>query len=326
MLAKNLPKSSNFYLTYFILQGLGSAAKQVINYSDLFEYIFYDYVFDRTPRKKYTRRSKMKGISWGTVYPKLTNLTVIAIAYSCIAPLVLGFAVVGLQMFCLAYKHNLLYVIQVKVEPRGTCYALALQQLLTGVYLAELCLFGLFTLQDAAGPATLMVILLVVTAVHHFVVNRYLNPLEKHLLLDAAAADEEGQGLLSQTRASGLPVPQKLPATFLDPLAWLLESRVLPSKDDLRPYLQDPAEDDDVPRYTDDEISNAYLNPALTSKLPKVWIPRDSRGVSKNELRENEAAGVPSTDDGAELNEKGEVVWDQDDFSTVPIFKLPKKY
>ncbi|KAI9876392.1 MAG: hypothetical protein M1823_007291, partial [Watsoniomyces obsoletus] len=56
LLAKNLPKSSNFYLTYFIIQGLGSAAKNVINYSDLFEYIFYDCFFDRTPREKYVRR------------------------------------------------------------------------------------------------------------------------------------------------------------------------------------------------------------------------------------------------------------------------------
>jgi calcium permeable stress-gated cation channel len=323
LLAKNIPKSSNFYLTYFILQGLGSAAKQVINYSDLFEYIFYDYFFDRTPRDKYTRRSRMKGISWGTVYPKLTNLAVIAIAYSCIAPLVLGFAAVGLQMFYLAYKHNLLYVIQVKVEPRGASYALAMQHILTGVYLAELCLFGLFTLRKAAGPATLMVVLLVSTALHHFTVNRYLNPLEKHLLLDEAAT-EETEGLLARTRRSGSLVPETLPVRFLDPLGWLLEPRMLPSKDDLRPYLQDPAEDD--PHYTDEEVQNAYLNPALTSKMPKVWIAKDSRGVSKNELRENEEAGLPSTDDGAELSEKGNVVWDQDDFSTVPIFKLPKKF
>lgn len=76
-LSKNLPKSATFYLTYFVIQGIGSAAKNVINYSDLFEYLFYDYVFDRTPREKYVRRSKMKGIGWCSVYPKFANLTVI---------------------------------------------------------------------------------------------------------------------------------------------------------------------------------------------------------------------------------------------------------
>jgi calcium permeable stress-gated cation channel len=325
LLAKNLPKSSNFYLTYFIIQGLGSAAKNVINYSDLFEYIFYDYVFDRTPREKYVRRSKMKGIGWGSVYPKFANLTVIAIAYSCIAPLVLGFAAIGLHLFYLSYKHNLLYVIQVKVEARGVCYALALQHLMTGIYLAELCLFGLFTLRGAPGPATLMAVLLVMTGLHHFVVNHYLGPLEKYLILEKPAAEGESEGLLSRNRRGGV-VPDKLPLTFLDPFGWLVEPRIFASTDDLRPYLLDPTDDDDIPHYTEDEVRNAYLNPALTSKTPKVWIPKDVHGVSKNEISENESAGLSTTDEGAELDAEGKLVWDKDNFDTVPIFKIPKKY
>ena len=321
-LAKNLPSSSNFYLTYFIIQGIGSAAKNIINYSDLFEYIFYDYFFDRTPREKYARRSKMKGISWGSVYPKFANLAVIAIAYSCIAPLVLGFATIGFYFLYLSYKYNLLYVIQVKVEARGICYALALQQLMTGVYLSELCLFGLFGLSNALGPAALMIVLLHITALYHILVDRYLGPLEKYLSLDKPSADEEG--LLSHVRSPR--IPEKLPLTLLDPFGWLLEPRVFASKDDLRPYLVDPADDDDIPHYSDDEVKNAYTNPALTSKIPKVWIPKDAYGVSKNEISENDEAGMPTTDEGAELDKDGKLIWDQDDFSTVPNFKIPKKY
>ena len=326
LLAKNLPSSSNFYLTYFIIQGIGNAAKQVINYSDLGEYIFYDYFFDRTPREKYVRRSKMKGISWGSVYPKFANLAVIAIAYSCIQPLVLGFAAIGFYLFYLAYKYNLLYVIQVKVDARGVCYALALQHLMAGVYLAELCLFGLFILRGAPGPAALMVLLLVGTALYHFVVNRYLGPMEKYLSLDKPMLDEEDQGLLILSHARKLDIPEKLPLVLMDPLASLLEPWFFASKDDVRPYLQDPADDDDTPHYSDDEVKNAYLNPALTSKMPKAWIPRDAHGVSKNEISENEEVGISMTDEGAELDGTGKVIWDKDDFSTVPIFKIPKKY
>src|ERR1700712_356771 len=36
ILGRQIPKASNFYLTYFILQGTASAAKNVLNYSDLF--------------------------------------------------------------------------------------------------------------------------------------------------------------------------------------------------------------------------------------------------------------------------------------------------
>lgn len=37
LLAENLPKSSKFYLTYFILQGLASSASNMLNQSDLFK-------------------------------------------------------------------------------------------------------------------------------------------------------------------------------------------------------------------------------------------------------------------------------------------------
>ena len=326
LLADNLPDSSNFYLTYFIIQGIGSAAKQIINYSDLGEYIFYDYFFDRTPREKYARRSKMKGISWGSVYPKFANMAVIAIVYACIQPLVLGFAAIGFWLFYLAYKHQLLYVVQVKVEARGVCYALAVQHLMTAVYLSELCLFGLFMLKSAAGPAALMVILLVGTVIYHVVVNRYLEPMEKYLSLDKPMLDEEDQGLLIMSHARKLDIPEKLPLVLMDPLAPLLEPWFFDPKDTLRPYLQDPADDDDTPRYLDDEVKNAYLNPALTSKMPKAWIPKDAHGVSKNEISENDEAGIPMTDEGAELDENGKLIWDKDDFSTVPIFKIPKNY
>lgn len=236
----------------------------------------------------------------------------------------MGFAAIGIYLYYLSYKHNLLYVVQVKIETRGASYALALQHVLTGVYLAELCLFGLFTLRGAPGPAALMAVLLVLTALHHFVVNRYINPFEKHLLLDKPA-DEERQGLLSH-ESSGRSIPETLPLVFLDPLASILEPRILSSLDDLRPYLQDPADDEDVPHYSEDEIKNAYLNPALTSKLPKIWIPRDAHGVSREEIAENEAAGLPTTDEGAELDEKGELQWDKDNFESAPIFKIPKIY
>src|SRR5271170_4878076 len=61
LLAENLPKASNFYLSYFILQGFASSANQLLNYSDLLEYIAYDKFFDKTPRDQYTRYTRMKG-------------------------------------------------------------------------------------------------------------------------------------------------------------------------------------------------------------------------------------------------------------------------
>lgn len=71
LLARELPKSSNFYLTYFIIQGTTSAADNLLNYSDLLTYLIYDRLFDKTPRQKFNRFTSMKGIAWGKVFPKV---------------------------------------------------------------------------------------------------------------------------------------------------------------------------------------------------------------------------------------------------------------
>lgn len=77
ILSESLPTASTFYLSYFILQGTASAAKQVLNYTDLFEWLFFSTFFDKTPRDKYNRFIDIKGISWGSVFPKFTNFAII---------------------------------------------------------------------------------------------------------------------------------------------------------------------------------------------------------------------------------------------------------
>ena len=333
LLARNVPKAANFYLAYFIVQGLGSSANTILNYSDLFEYLFYDKFIDKTPRQKYSRRSSMKGAAWGKWYPKFTNFAVIAIAYSCIAPLLLAFAAVGLYLFYLCYKYQLLYVVQIKLETRGASYTMALQHLMVGVYLSQLCLLGLFSIKGATGPSVLMGIFLIMTAIYHITVDRYLTPLEQQLPLDVLADNDEEEPLLDaeeddvrQQSKVHRAAQGKLPVRILDPLAAFLEPNLFASVNTLRPWLQDPATADDFPHYSDDEVKNAYLNPALTSKTPKAWIPKDQHGISTQEIEENKKAGVPTTDDGAELDSQGDLQWDMDDFSKAPIFKLAKKY
>ncbi|RVX70907.1 hypothetical protein B0A52_06064 [Exophiala mesophila] len=335
LLAKNLPKASNFYLTYFIIQGIGTASKNIINYSDLLQFLFYYNVMSKTPRQKYNTYIQIKGISWFNVFPKFTNFAVIAIAYSCIAPLVLGFAAVGIYLFYLSYRYNLLYVIQVKSETRGESYTRALQHLMVGVYLSELCLIGLFGIKKASGASTLLVILFLTTIVYHLTINRYLGPLEMYLPVDALNnVDEESRLLDSNGGANPSEDSRiyrlgrgKVPTVLLDPLASFLEPHVFASQEALRPWLQDPeGEYEETVSYTEEQLENAYLNPALTSKTPKIWLPKDSNGLSNKEVEENEKAGLPCTNDGATLDYESKIRWNTEDFSTVPIFKEATKF
>lgn len=336
LLAENLPKASNFYLTYFILQGTASAAQNVLNYSDLFEYLFYNMFLDKTPREKYSRYTSMKGIGWGKVYPKFTNMAIIAIAYSCIAPLVLGFAAIGLFLYYLSYRYNLLFVIQTKIDSKGQFYTRALQQLLTGVYIAELCLIGLFGARKATGPSILTAILFLGTVVYNYTMNRHLGPLETFLPADLQNEDDDEdtplltaaeEGAATESRVQRIGQEIRVPKQVIEPLARFFEPHIFASHKAMKAWLASSHDDEeDPPQYSDEELRTAYLNPAFTSKTPKVWLARDEMGVSKQEVRENEAVGIPATDEGAWLDEKNRVRWDEEEFRNVPVFKVPVKY
>ncbi|KAI9150763.1 membrane protein [Paramyrothecium foliicola] len=338
LLARELPKSSNYYITYFIIQGITTSADNMLNWSDVLQYLIMDRLFDKTPRQKFNRYTSMKGISWGKVFPKYANFAIIAIAYSCIAPLVLGFATVGLILFYFSYRHNLLFVIQAKVDTRGQAYTLALQHLMTGVYVAELALIGLFGLSSATGPVAMLVILLLLTVLYNYLADKYLVPLERYLPAELAsenressetapllASAEEGQSLgHAGVNIHQLGQQAHIPPKVLDPVARFFEPHKSAS---LRATIRWLREDDkdfreleeETPEYSEEYLTKAYKNPVLTSSTPIVWLPKDDAGASKHEIAENEKSGLKSTDQGAWLDEKGAVRWNQRDFDDVPL-------
>lgn len=337
LLAESLPKASNFYITYFILQGLGSASSTIVNYSDLFEYLFYEYFWDKSPREKFQTYASMKGTPWASWYPKFTNFLVIAIAYSCVAPIVLGFATVGIFLYYLAYRHQMLYVVQTKVDTKGEAYKRALQQMPTGIYLAELCLIGLFGARKAAIPTTLMIVLLILTAAINFVLDRTLRPLELYLGVDiwqeqevslaqadgADENDEAARHAASHGRRLGL---QRLPGSGPRLFSDFFDGIVTAAREQTEGWLSESTsthDEDELGFMKDDELDKAYKNPALTSRTPKLWIPRDGLGVSKKEIEENQAEGLVTTDEGAEIDEKGNLHWDHE-FENVPVWSKPK--
>ncbi|KAK8104674.1 uncharacterized protein PG998_011707 [Apiospora kogelbergensis] len=314
LLARELPKSSNFYLTYFIIQGTTSAADNLLNYSDLLTYLAYDRLFDKTPRQKFNRFTSMKGIAWGKVFPKFANFAII----------VMGFAAIGLSLYYFSYRYNLLFVIQPKVDTKGQAYTLALQQLLTGVYIAELALIGIFGLRKATGPSVLLAVLFIGTIVYNALMNKYLAPLEQYLPAELRARPPSRR--TSSASASAPTCPQ-----VVDPIARFFEPRISTSYRALKKWLAegDPSYDDDdggaaaaiAMDYSEEDLRRAYLNPALTSPTPVLWLAKDRIGATANEIRESEGKGLGATDQGAWLDDRGRVRWSVDDVREVPIWK-----
>ncbi|KAL8977713.1 MAG: hypothetical protein Q9205_006542 [Flavoplaca limonia] len=77
LLAENLPKASNFYISYFVLQGLTISSGAVLGIAGLIIFRLLGSILDTTPRKMYKRWSTLSALGWGTVFPVYTNLAVI---------------------------------------------------------------------------------------------------------------------------------------------------------------------------------------------------------------------------------------------------------
>ncbi|KAI5358512.1 Putative calcium-dependent channel, 7TM region phosphate [Septoria linicola] len=341
LLASSLPKASNFYLTYFILQGTTSAANNLLDYSELFEYLFYEYFWNKTPREKYQTYAQMRGTPWAAWYPKFTNFLIIATAYACVQPLILGFASVGVAMFYLSYRYALLYVRQTKIDTKGEAYKRALQQMPTGLYLAELCLIGLFGARKAAVQTALMIVLLVLTAIANLILDRMLQPLELYLGVDKWQAqevpllaeergthpdnidpnDEAALHAASHGHRLGL---NKLPGPAPRWASDFFDGIISSAREKTKSWLEeDDGTEGESFSLSDEDIKKAYIAPAFTSKTPKLWIPSDKYGISKLEIEQNEKEGIKTTDEAAEVDENGRLHWDHN-FENVPVFAKPK--
>ena len=71
-LAQNLPLASNFYISYFILQGLTFASGALLQIGGLITFKVLGRLFGNTPRKMYSRWANLSGLGWGTTFPVLS--------------------------------------------------------------------------------------------------------------------------------------------------------------------------------------------------------------------------------------------------------------
>ncbi|KAK4448139.1 hypothetical protein QBC34DRAFT_408273 [Podospora aff. communis PSN243] len=325
ILASKLPTASNIYISYFIVQGLTIATGVLTQVVGFFVFrILYKFLAG-TPRAMYNKWANLSAVSWGSTLPVYTNIVVIAITYAGIAPLMLGWATVAMALFYLAWRYNVFFVTDTKIDTRGLIYPRAFKQLFTGIYLAEVCMIGLFGASVAPGPLVLMVILLIFTVFFHISLNNALNPLLYNLPLTLIAEEEESRLLDREvTLSDGAgPSHDAEKATNGDGAAAVGRAGAQPTKKPnfllkfLKPWIYSDYTNlrTLVPRgltldaYGDEVARDAYFPPTVTSQTPLLWIPRDSAGVSQQEVAHTSRV-IPITDDGCELDEKGNMIWD----------------
>lgn len=77
ILAGNLPKASNYFFSYMILQAFSVSAAALVQLFALFKWFVLAPIFDNTARKKWIRQTDLPDVQWGTFFPVYTNLAAI---------------------------------------------------------------------------------------------------------------------------------------------------------------------------------------------------------------------------------------------------------
>lgn len=74
ILATNIPKSSNYFFSYMILQAMSVSAGALVQLFGLINWFILAPIFDDTARKKWVRTTTLNQVRWGTFFPVYTTL------------------------------------------------------------------------------------------------------------------------------------------------------------------------------------------------------------------------------------------------------------
>jgi hypothetical protein len=326
-LAQTLPKAANYFMSYVLVKALTGSSGALLQPITLSAQLISDY-YDVTPRQKWQRQARFASIEWARLFPPLTNIAVIGIAFSVIAPLVLPFVSFAFALYWVVYRYNVLYVYRYDHESGGCFFVAALNQLFTGLYVMEVCLIGHFfvMISGEGSPTCLphgvaMTIVLVLTATYQVFMNRTFKSLMHYLPVcgdvggDVLVASQSGKGEhcnrgeRSDGSQNATSPGSERPRGNSGP------GRARHEKDCLPANRQPPAEGGRYPAIVRTgltfgelhESSDATVRTHENASEPIVWIPRDGYGISTDEIHRAAEISVQMSDDGAWLNDKGRV-------------------
>ena len=77
ILAQNLPKASNYFFSYLLLQALSTSAGALVQLLNLVKWFILAPLLDSTARQKWRRQTNLPDVNWGTFFPVYTNFACI---------------------------------------------------------------------------------------------------------------------------------------------------------------------------------------------------------------------------------------------------------
>ena len=258
-----------------------------------------------------------------------------------------GFAALGFFTWWYVNKYQALFVLNQSpdTETGGLFFKTALNQLFVGIYLALVCLIGLFFLSRNANDqlstagtvcGALTAALLAICVLVQIWLNWKLNPTSIYLSTDLADETRKSEHRYAEEMAAekGLTNNRMAPVdtratdgTAVGGGEQRTSSEGLIGGKGASNGRGDIEMGDLEGRHAgqggkyggsaglaqaDRELAggldeNTFSHPALYREQPTVWLPRDNLGLSHEAVRRGRKHGVLITDDDATIDEKGKV-------------------
>ncbi|KAL4862443.1 hypothetical protein BDV12DRAFT_190427 [Aspergillus spectabilis] len=170
VLATNLPKASNYFYPYMVLQAVSHCVMVLFQLPESLFCIL-----------RRSKKEAMKTTEWSLVYGVFTNLLSICIVFSVISPVLLVVGSVMFSVFLVVYSYQAIYILDGDPGSPGLLYWEALHHIFVGIYTKDLFLLGLFALQKAVGPVIIVVLLLGAVALTQNYAQRKFRPLIRYI-------------------------------------------------------------------------------------------------------------------------------------------------
>jgi hypothetical protein len=331
LLAQNLPKSSTFFLTYIILQGLSVTAGGFLQAVPLVLYYVKITLLGSTPRSVYNIKYSPRTSNWGTLFPATTLLVVITLGYSIISPIINGLAFVAFFLFYMLYKYLFTWVNDqpASSETGGLFFPKAIQHVFVGLYVQQVCLCALFFLAQnssnkpsAVPEGALMIVLIVFTIFFQNTILNSYGPLIKFLPLSLVDRSPGGNVQEAPTTADA---PQHVPPSSDIKVTDYGNASCSNQQPD---EVESEGADDKVvgraetSSFTDESRSGSpppsgrpkdtegptdFRHPAAVEQQRIIWLPRDPLGLVHEIEQDLASQGILYSTEGAEMNDQGKV-------------------
>ncbi|KAJ7359243.1 hypothetical protein DFH08DRAFT_769128 [Mycena albidolilacea] len=319
LLAQKLPAASTFFLTYTLLQGLSGTAGGFLQIVPLVVYYVKLFLLGSTPRSVYGIKYGARSVAWGTTFPGITLLVVIALVYSVISPIINGFACFAFFAFYQLYKY--LFLWQFEQPPSsdtgGLFFPKAITHIFVGLYIQQVCMAGLFFLardqnknMSSTPQAILMIALIVITALFQMLISNSFGPLKHALplsLADKTFSAVPG-GERSETPVTNNGAQEAHEMTEPKGAGGVKRaSTIQETEHEEYEGLTDQQKVGNRAARVKSEEEYGFAHPAASRPQRIVWFPRDRLGLAEEEERGCREAGVECSVKDAEMNEKGKV-------------------